>query len=80
MRIHEKPVQCLYPQCDFRAAEQKDLRRHAVVAHSMWARHRWKIEGPFYCGVCSTTFTRKDNLQKHYKKKHGYTTGTESGK
>ncbi|KAE8141226.1 hypothetical protein BDV38DRAFT_237580 [Aspergillus pseudotamarii] len=78
MRIHNKPVQCLHPQCNFRAAEQKDVRRHAVAAHSMWAKHQWKIEGPFHCDVCSTTFTRKDNLRKHCKRKHGLTTGTGS--
>ena len=80
MRTHDKPVQCLYPRCEFRAAEQKDVRRHAVATHSMWARDRWKIEGPFCCYDCFTTFTRKDNLRKHYKKKHGYTTGTGTGK
>lgn len=68
MRQHLKPVECSI--CHYRAAEQKDVRRHAERFHNSWAKQHWEVEDQFYCEICGISFTRNDNLQKHHKRKH----------
>ncbi|KAH6657196.1 hypothetical protein BKA67DRAFT_182342 [Truncatella angustata] len=77
VRTHNPPVLCpvldLYDEpCQVRTAEQRDMRRHALVNHPQWAwenqkeygiefEYLWKCE-------CGTVFTREDNLDRHRKK------------
>ena len=68
MRSHIKPVKC--PRCSYTAAEQKDVRRHVEGAHNKWAKERWRVNDQFACEICGQLFTRKDNLQKHFRKQH----------
>ncbi|KAK6814938.1 hypothetical protein RU639_009658 [Aspergillus parasiticus] len=79
MRTH-KPVLCPRPGCTVQAAKTKDIRRHVMVVHKLWAKNQWNMEESFCCEICSEPFTRKDNLRRHYKKKHEDTTGTGMGK
>ncbi|QRD91506.1 hypothetical protein F9C07_1848591 [Aspergillus flavus] len=79
MRTH-KAVLCPRPGCTVQAAKAKDIRRHVMVAHKLWAKNQWNMEESFSCGICSKPFTRKDNLRRHYKRMHEDTTGTGTGK
>lgn len=68
MRQHVRPVVC--PRCPFSAAEQRDVRRHVERAHNTLAKQLWEVNDPFACALCAQIFTRKDNLQRHYRRKH----------
>ncbi|KAI1056418.1 hypothetical protein LB507_001825 [Fusarium sp. FIESC RH6] len=62
IRTHTKPVFCSWPGCRFRDSCQKDMRRHFLTHCSR------KIA---QCRFCGERFTRKCNLSRHEREKHG---------
>ncbi|CRL30807.1 Zinc finger, C2H2-like [Penicillium camemberti] len=67
-RIHVKPVKCPQAFCDYRTAEQTDMRRHVVTHHKPWAREHLEIIEKFTCDKCGSSCTRNDNLRRHRKR------------
>ncbi|RAH65501.1 C2H2-type zinc finger protein [Aspergillus aculeatinus CBS 121060] len=66
MRIHFKPVEC--PMCTVTTAQQIHMRRHIEVHHGGWARQLWQVGA--VCKLCGKSFTRRDNLRRHYRTQH----------
>ncbi|RAK76572.1 C2H2-type zinc finger protein [Aspergillus fijiensis CBS 313.89] len=66
MRIHFKPVKC--PICTVTTAQQIHMRRHFEVHHGGWARQLWRVGA--VCKLCGKSFTRTDNLRRHYRTQH----------
>ena len=54
------PVQC--PECGQVLSQARNLKRHYQVCHQATL---------FPCDLCSCTYNRYDNLQKHIRDKHG---------
>lgn len=70
-RKHELPEGCLADRsCDHRTAELRDMQRHYWVAHKSYAKKNNIPEENADCPKCPRTFTRRDNMLKHYKKQH----------
>ncbi|KAI1067998.1 hypothetical protein LB507_004490 [Fusarium sp. FIESC RH6] len=75
MKIHNRPVKCeANPNCNVTKAEQRDMDRHYRTSHKAYAASKGILTEETPCGFegCASTFTRKDNLLKHWKKFHGY--------
>lgn len=68
IRTHTLPLKCF--KCSYAAAERSDIIRHLKVAHPRLAEDLCGPIESFACSACPTKFTRKDNLQRHYKGKH----------
>jgi hypothetical protein len=62
IRTHTKPVFCSWSGCRFRDSCQKDMRRH-FLAH--------RSQKTAQCRFCGKGFTRKYNLSRHEREKHG---------
>ncbi|KAF2725614.1 hypothetical protein K431DRAFT_290727 [Polychaeton citri CBS 116435] len=62
-RSHQRPHCC--SKCGRVFTYPKDLRRHFASCHK-----DTRI-GNFRCGLCSSSFGRKDNLARHIDRKHG---------
>ncbi|KAJ3453561.1 hypothetical protein MRS44_017808 [Fusarium solani] len=74
VKIHEKPISCKAdPNCEVRKAEEIDMVRHYAVAHKYYAAQKGIRVDPFPCDApgCTEVFTRRDNLRRHYRKRHG---------
>ena len=54
------PVQC--PECGQVLSQARNLKRHYQVCHQATL---------FPCDLCSCSYNRYDNLQKHIRDKHG---------
>ncbi|KAM0292225.1 hypothetical protein ACHAO9_003198 [Fusarium lateritium] len=75
MKTHNKPVKCkASPNCNVTKAEQRDMDRHYRTSHRVYAASKGILTEEAACGFegCASTFTRRDNLRKHWKKYHGY--------
>ncbi|KAM0547027.1 hypothetical protein ACHAPJ_010570 [Fusarium lateritium] len=75
MKQHDKPVKCKAdPNCTVTKAEQRDMDRHYRSAHKAYAASKGILTEETTCGFggCTSKFTRRDNLLKHWKKYHGY--------
>ncbi|KAG5657589.1 hypothetical protein KAF25_006153 [Fusarium avenaceum] len=75
MKTHNKPVKCeASPNCNVTKAEQRDMDRHYQTSHKAYAASKNILTEEVVCGFegCPSTFTRRDNLRKHWKKFHGY--------
>ncbi|CEI64458.1 unnamed protein product [Fusarium venenatum] len=75
MKIHDKPVKCKADaSCKVTKAEQRDMDRHYRSSHRAYAASKGILTEDAVCGFqgCTSKFTRKDNLLKHWKKFHGY--------
>ncbi|CAG7561358.1 unnamed protein product [Fusarium equiseti] len=69
------PVKCKAdPNCNVTKAEKRDMDRHYRTSHKAYAASKGILTEETPCGFdgCDSTFTRKDNLLKHWKKYHGY--------
>lgn len=62
--VHNKPVICPNPHCSHAVGQKKDMNRHIEVHHSQRAPRSL-----YPCDFCGGKFTRRDNLQRHLKKK-----------
>ncbi|KAJ4271327.1 hypothetical protein NW762_000029 [Fusarium torreyae] len=62
------------PNCTVTKAEQRDMDRHYRSAHKAYAASKGILTEEATCGIggCTSKFTRRDNLRKHWKKYHGY--------
>ncbi|XEU98254.1 hypothetical protein FSHL1_003541 [Fusarium sambucinum] len=75
MKIHDKPVKCKADaSCKVTKAEQRDMDRHYRSSHRAYAASKGILTEDAVCGFqgCTSKFTRRDNLLKHWKKFHGY--------
>ncbi|CAF3447592.1 hypothetical protein SNK03_000883 [Fusarium graminearum] len=75
MKTHDKPVKCKADaSCKVTKAEQRDMDRHYRSSHRAYAASKGILTEDAICGFqgCTSKFTRKDNLLKHWKKFHGY--------
>ncbi|PTD11261.1 hypothetical protein FCULG_00003416 [Fusarium culmorum] len=75
MKTHDKPVKCKADaSCKVTKAEQRDMDRHYRSSHRAYAASKGILTEDAMCGYqgCTSKFTRKDNLLKHWKKFHGY--------
>ncbi|SPJ72339.1 uncharacterized protein FTOL_02067 [Fusarium torulosum] len=75
MKTHDKPVKCkASPNCNVTKAEQRDMDRHYRTSHRAYAASKGILTEEAACGFegCASTFTRRDNLRKHWKKLHHY--------
>jgi hypothetical protein len=75
MKTHNKPVKCkASPNCNVTKAEQRDMDRHYQTSHKAYAASKGILTEEVACGFegCASTFTRKDNLLKHWKIYHGH--------
>ncbi|KAF4467784.1 hypothetical protein FALBO_5319 [Fusarium albosuccineum] len=74
-KTHDKPIECKADKnCKVTKAEQRDMDRHYCTAHKDYAARKGISADSVVCGFegCTSTFTRPDNLLKHWKKYHGY--------
>jgi hypothetical protein len=70
-RRHELPEGCQADaHCGHRTAELRDMHRHYWVSHRSYAIANDIQEENANCPKCPRTFTRRDNMLKHYKKQH----------
>ncbi|KAJ4320761.1 hypothetical protein N0V84_005701 [Fusarium piperis] len=72
-KTHKKPIRCEADEnCKETKAEQRDMNRHYISAHKEFAAWKGLITDPMVCDYpgCGKTFTRRDNLLKHWKKYH----------
>ncbi|WZH40493.1 uncharacterized protein QYS62_001426 [Fusarium acuminatum] len=70
MKTHNKPVKCkASPNCNVTKAEQRDMDRHYRTSHKAYAASKNILTEEVACGFegCASTFTRRDNLLKHWK-------------
>lgn len=75
MKTHDKPVKCeASPNCNVTKAEKRDMDRHYQTSHKAYAASKNILAEEVVCGFegCPSTFTRRDNLRKHWKKFHDY--------
>ncbi|RSL65007.1 hypothetical protein CEP54_004439 [Fusarium duplospermum] len=69
-KTHKRPIRCEADEnCKEKKAEQRDMDRHYISAHKEFAAQKGLITEPFVC-ECGKTFTRPDNLLKHWNKYH----------
>ncbi|KAH7273499.1 hypothetical protein B0J15DRAFT_477283 [Fusarium solani] len=70
IRTHERPIRCEADEnCNETKAEQRDMDRHYISAHKEFAASKGILTEPVACD-CGKTFTRRDNLLKHWNKYH----------
>ncbi|KAI8684853.1 hypothetical protein NCS57_00152500 [Fusarium keratoplasticum] len=72
-KTHKRPIRCEADEnCNETKAEQRDMDRHYVSAHKEFAAWKGILTEPVPCNYpgCSKTFTRQDNLLKHWNKYH----------
>ncbi|KAL6358772.1 hypothetical protein LRP88_08964 [Fusarium phalaenopsidis] len=73
IKTHERPIRCEADEnCNETKAEQRDMNRHYISAHKEYAAWMGLLTEPFACDYpdCGQTFTRHDNLLKHWNKYH----------
>ncbi|UPK98804.1 hypothetical protein LCI18_009739 [Fusarium solani-melongenae] len=72
-KTHKRPIRCeADANCKETKAEQRDMDRHYISAHKEYASWKGILTEPVACNYpgCSKTFTRPDNLRKHWNKYH----------
>ncbi|RMJ02277.1 hypothetical protein CDV36_015458 [Fusarium kuroshium] len=72
-KTHKRPIRCEADEnCKEKKAEQRDMDRHYISAHKEYAAWKGLITEPIACDWpgCVKTFTRHDNLLKHWNKYH----------
>lgn len=73
LKSHTRPVLCPYVSkgtCQHRTAEQRDMRRHVVSHHSLWAMLNGIKSDVYDCSQCRIKFTRHDNWLRHVREQH----------
>ncbi|KAI7910675.1 hypothetical protein M0657_011287 [Pyricularia oryzae] len=73
LKSHNRPVLCPYVSkdtCQHRTAEQRDMRRHVVSHHSLWAMLNGIKSDVYDCSQCRIKFTRHDNWLRHVREQH----------
>ncbi|PVH84942.1 hypothetical protein DL98DRAFT_484051 [Cadophora sp. DSE1049] len=75
IKYHTRPITCPVQGCDYTCGRQKDLSRHQHGVHKdMFGEEEFPC--PFEeCKKAGVKFSRRDNLGRHLKRRHGGATG-----
>jgi len=68
-KSHQHPIHCCRKECQFKAAEFKDMLRHVNTNHKSLLKGLTEFD-PVECNECGKKYTREDNYHRH--KTQGY--------
>lgn len=76
LRAHSCVIKCIIPGCDKTYLNPNSMRKHVVINHYDGDKSKWvplekqDAKNKVKCPECENTYSSKDTMMQHFKKKH----------